>query len=220
MRYVRSTKKGVANWRKGIWLTKSTNNGVHVVAFGEHVLCTRSIRRLPKQWGLKLAGDVTAEPRCFGLASLGNKLINSKRISAPKVLTYALDGFGTPDEAASDPPSPSLPSGVILEPTTLDELAQDAPMSGHRDEAGQASAPVPEAARVDEPVTGDTPMVQEPRAVVREGDDTHHEDSDGVAKAPRLNPPDQQMMMLRDLAVGSDSSVLSNSMTWRPMTMI
>ena len=120
------------------------------------------------------------------------------------MLTYALDGFGTPDETASDPPSPRLPSGVILESTTLDELAQDAPMSGHRDEAGQASAPVP----VDEPVTGDTPMVQEPRAVVRERDDTHHEDSDRVAKAPRLNPPDQQMMMLRDLAVGSDSSVL------------
>ena len=37
--YVRSSKKGVAGWRKGIWLTKSTNNDVHVIAFGEHVLC-------------------------------------------------------------------------------------------------------------------------------------------------------------------------------------
>ena len=195
---VRSSKKGVANWHKGIWLTKSTNNDVHVVAFGEHVLCTRSIRRLPKQWDLKLAGDVTAEPWCFGLANLGSKLINSKRVSAPEVLTYALDGAGTPDEAASDPPSPRVPGLAVFDSTTLDELARSAPMSGHKDEA----------ARVDESVVDDTPMVQESPAVIREGDDTQHEDSDRAAKSPRLTPPDQQMMMLRDMIAGGDFSVL------------
>ena len=206
--YVRSSKKGLANWRKGIWLTKSTNNDVHVIAFGEHVLCTRSVRRLPKQWDLKLAGDVSAEPWCFGLANIGNKLINSKRISAPKVLTYALDGAGTPDEAASDPPSPRGPELVVFDSTALDELARNAPMSGHKDEAGQVSAPGVAPARVDESNAGDTPMVHEPPAVVREGEDVEHEESDRAAKAPRLSPPDQQMMMLSDMAVGGDFAIL------------
>ena len=78
--FKKTAKKGAPSWRKGIWLTKSTNNDVHVAAFGEHVFCTRSIRRLPKQWYLKFARDVTEEPWCFGLASLGNKLLSSKRI--------------------------------------------------------------------------------------------------------------------------------------------
>ena len=86
-------------------------------------------------------------------------------------------------------------------------------MSGHRDEAGQVSAPAPEPARVDESVAGDTPMVQESPAMVRERDHTQHEDSDRAAKAPRLNPPDQQMMTLRDIAVGRDFSVLQAHQT-------
>ncbi len=45
-------------------------------------------------------------------------------------------------------------------------------------------------------------MVQESPAVIREGDDTKHEDSDRAAKSPRLTPPDQQMMMLRDMTAG------------------
>ena len=136
--YVRSSKKGVANWRNGIWLTKSTNSDVHVIAFGEHVLCTRSIRRLPKQWDLTRAGDVSAEPWCFGLANLGSKPSNSKRVAAPKLLTYALDGAGTPDEAASDPPSPRGPGLAIFDSTTLDELAQSAPMSGIETRRGKS----------------------------------------------------------------------------------
>lgn len=47
--FVKTSKKGAPSWRKGVWLTKSTNNDVHVVAFGEHVFRTRSIRRRPKQ---------------------------------------------------------------------------------------------------------------------------------------------------------------------------
>ena len=75
----------------------------------------------------------------------------------------------------------------------------------------QVSAPAPEPARIDESVAGDTQMVQESPAVVRESDHSQHgqhEDSDRGAKAPRLNPPDQQMMMLRDMIVGGDFSVL------------
>ena len=115
---------------------------MHVVAFGEHVFCTRSIRRLPQQWDLKLTGDVTAEPWNFGLASLGNKLLSSKRILPPQV--YPVGNVGTPDEAASDPDS--VHDGVpvmIPDSMTLDELARRAPTTRHEDEAGQALRPGP-----------------------------------------------------------------------------
>ncbi len=54
---------------------------------------------------LKLAGDVVAEPGCFGLTSLGNKLISTKRILPPQPFTYAVANQGAPDEGASDPES-------------------------------------------------------------------------------------------------------------------
>ena len=101
--FVKTSKKGAPSWRKGIWLTKSNSSDVHVVGIGDHVVCKRSVRRLPKQWDLKLAGDVVAEPCCFGLASLGNKLISTKRILPPQPSTYVVANQGTPDEAASDP---------------------------------------------------------------------------------------------------------------------
>ena len=101
--FVKTAKKGAPSWRKGVWLTKSNTSDVHVVGIGEHIVCTRSVRRLPKQWDLKLAGDVVAEPWCFGLASLGSKLVSTKRILPPQPLTYAVANQGTPDEAAFRP---------------------------------------------------------------------------------------------------------------------
>ena len=83
-----------------------------------------------------------AEPWCFGLASLGNKLMSTKRILPPQPLTYAVANQGTPDEAASDPESPQeVPSFLVMIPDgmTLDELAQRAPASGRQDEAGLAA---------------------------------------------------------------------------------
>ena len=199
--FVKTTKKGAPSWRKGIWLTKSTNNDVHVVAFGEHVFCTRSIRRLPRQWDLKLAGEVTAEPWNFGLASLGNKLLSSKRILPPQV--YPVANVGTPDEAASDPESfHGEPPIMIPDSRTLDEIARRAPDTRHEDEAGQALRPgatVP----VSEPSSGvaeraDAPMNESSFAssgVVRDAD-TPREESSRATKAPRLDAPDQQMMLV------------------------
>ena len=132
---MKTTKKGAPSWRKGVWLTKSNTSDVHVAGVGMHIVCTRSVRRLPKQWGLKLAGDVVAEPWCFGLASLGRKLVSTKRILPPQPLTYAVASQGTPDEAASDPETPPEASAspvMIPDGMTLDELAKQAPASGRR----------------------------------------------------------------------------------------
>eukprot|EP00434_Breviolum_minutum_P041002 symbB.v1.2.036458.t1/scaffold5151.1/size30365/2 len=193
---VKTTKKGAPSWRKGIWLIKSNTSDVHVVGIGEHIVCARSVRRLSKQWDLKLAGDVVAEPWCFGLASLGRNLISTKRIIPPQPLTYVpVANEGTPDEAASDPESPQEmgPFPVMIpDGTTLDELAQRAPASGHQDEAGLASQRQPP---LDVGVGGSAAdeSMQDP-PLVRGSDDEARELSTRAAKAPRLNAPDQQLM--------------------------
>ena len=86
--------------------------------------------------------QVSWKPWCFGLASLGNKLISTKRILPPQPLTYAVANQGAPDEAASDPGSPqetpSFPV-MIADEMSLDERARQAPASGQQDEAGLAT---------------------------------------------------------------------------------
>ena len=213
--YVKSTKKGAPSWHKGVWLTKSTNNDVHVVAFGEHVFCTRSIRRLPKQWDLKLAGDVTAEPWCFGLASLGNKLLSSKRIMPSQVKTYPIANAGTPDAAASDPESVHGEVPVIIpDHLTLDEIARRAPNARHEDEAGQPvrpGLPAPSDAAQPADSSRDIAMSETPAApsgIVR-GDETPRVESNRASKAPRLDAPDQQMMLVSQNDVQSVCQVLS-----------
>ena len=196
--FVKTTKKGAPSWRKGVWLTKSNTSDVHVVGIGEHIVCTRSVRRLPKQWDLKLAGEVVAEPWCFGLASLGSKLVSTKRILPPQPLTYAVANQGTPDEAASDPPD--SPRGALAFPVmipdevTLDELARRAPVSGQQDEAGIATQGQSTSSAPAVVVPVDAAMQEPPLS--RGPEDDTRESSDRAAKAPRLDAPDQQMMKI------------------------
>jgi len=149
---------------------------------------------LPKQWDLKLAGDVVAEPWCFGLA----KLVSTKRFLPPQPLTYyAVANQGTPDEAASDPETPREASAfpvMIPDEVTLDELARRAPGSGHRDEAGIATQGQSTSSAPADIVPVDAAMQEPP--LTRGPDDDTLESSDRAAKAPRLDAPDQQMMQI------------------------
>ena len=180
---------------KGVWLTKSTNNDVHMVAFGEHVFCARSIRRLPRQWDLKLAADVTAEPWHFGFAPVwvtscypprGYFHLRSEPIPLPMPEPCFRSWF-KPDAAPV----------VIPDHRTLDELARQAPNARHEDEAGQLLRPdLPLGIDVTQSV--DTSMNETPpmSSGVARGEDAPHEESDRALKAPRLNAPDQQMMLV------------------------
>ena len=97
---------------------------------GDQMVCTRSVEVTKAD--LKLAGDVLAEPWCFGFARLGNELVSTKGIVPP--LTCAAADQHTPDKAASDPDSPPEAPRVfpvmILDEMTLDELCRDATGSG------------------------------------------------------------------------------------------
>ena len=143
--YVRSSKKGAPRWLKGIWLTKTLNHDAHVIALPNAIVCTRSVRRLCKQWDLERCGSLELPAWEFGLATLGSKLVAAKRIIEPATLTYPLvdaaSAEGSPqDEAADDPPSPT----EILDKTELDELGKDAPQAGLAAQAGQVTEEITE----------------------------------------------------------------------------
>ena len=103
-----------------------------MIALPEAIVCTRSVRRLCKQWDLEGCAPLEhleQPPWEFGLSTLGPKLVSAKRMIVLRHLPLGLNvagGDATPvDEAASDPPSPK----EIADETTLDELAKDAPES-------------------------------------------------------------------------------------------
>ena len=147
--------------------------------------------------GPQVAGDVVAEPWCFGLASLGSKLVSTKRILPPQPLTYAVANPGTPDEAASDPETPretSIFPVMIPDEVTLDELARRAPVSGQQDETRIATQGQSTSSALADVVPVDATMQEPP--LTRGSDDDTRESSDRAAKAPRLDAPDQQMMQI------------------------
>jgi len=187
--FVETTKKGAPSWRKGVWLTKSNNNNVHVIAFGEHVVCTRPVRCLPKQWGLKLDGEVSAEPWCFSLASLGNKLISSKTLRE-----FQLPWFS---HMRLEMQGPQMKQLLILHLQVVDSFLillhwmswhSVRQCQGHRDEGGQADAPEPPRQCVASLLLllsllgDDASMAQAPSVPLRA--DVEHEESDRAAKAP------------------------------------
>eukprot|EP00435_Cladocopium_sp_Y103_P066792 s50_g29.t1 len=83
--FVRTSQKGLPQWRRGIWLSESSNNDCHIVASGHGLYVTRSIRRLPdsESYQLEPLGEITAAPWEYGYASLGHRLVYSKRSSLP-----------------------------------------------------------------------------------------------------------------------------------------
>ncbi len=86
---------------------------------------------------------------------------------------------------------------MVPDHRTLDELARRAPNARHEDEAGQLLRPdlplgIDVTQSVDTSMNGTPPM----SSGVARGEDAPREESDRALKAPRLNAPDQQMMLV------------------------
>ena len=125
-----------------------------------------------------------------------------KRIVPPQVKTYLIANAGTPDEAASDPGSVQDGAPVIIpDHLTSDEIARRAPNAGREDEAGQPVRPglpaqsdaAQQADSSRNTAMSETPAM--PSATIR-GDDTPREESNRALKAPRLDAPGQQTMLM------------------------
>ena len=60
--YLKTSLKGLPQWRKGIWLSKTMSNDCHIIETAPGIFVTRSIRRLPDSFHLETLGDLTAAP--------------------------------------------------------------------------------------------------------------------------------------------------------------
>ena len=81
--YLRTTAKAGPKWQKGVWLGKTTQNDVNILATDKGIFLTRSVRRIPGQWDLTLCGEVIACPWEHGYGSLGGRMILNKKVEAP-----------------------------------------------------------------------------------------------------------------------------------------
>ena len=133
---LRQSAKGAPQWTKGIWLGKTINNDVNIVAVpgNNQLFVTRSIRRFPNAWNGEMS-EVETCPWQFSYASLGSQLILAKRIAPPTPAPFVSAPLRdedaeavrnvppTPDEAPHRPRVlPAPVSGVpALEGDALDE---------------------------------------------------------------------------------------------------
>ena len=128
--FLKTAAKAGPQWRQGVWLGKTMQGDVHVIAVpsgdGCGIFTTRSVRRMPRPWSLDFVSNVESMPWDFGYAALGSKLILAKRILPPQAVPVELpidfpfalqqQAPATPDEAAEDPPdTPVVADGA---PTT------------------------------------------------------------------------------------------------------
>ena len=166
---------------------------------------TRSIRRLPKPFELELVGDCTVAPWERGYASLGHRMLYAKRLVHP--VPTAIRDFaggvsqpGIPDEAASDPPSPTeveFPqdgnAAVTGPPQPEDGVFNDSPDEEVPAKAGPRMRPPPPTAVVAGPATpadmsgpSDAPAPMDARDSPG-GHETEHAESGRPEKQLRIN---------------------------------
>ena len=139
--FLKLSTKGSPTWTRGIWLGKTMNNDVHILAVPGHpqLFVTRSVRRLPNAWDMQMIADMEACPWQFGYASLGSQLALAKRIAAPPILSL-------PPAKPRDLDA----EAVMNVPPTPDESASAAPRSPRMVGPPASSAPVLSGAELDE----------------------------------------------------------------------
>eukprot|EP00435_Cladocopium_sp_Y103_P048243 s97_g14.t1 len=193
-------KKAAPRWQKGIWLGKSLTNDTHIIAQGNDVFVTRSIRRLPTPFVLEALGDMVACPWSYGYAALGHRMVYSRQLSPP--MPFGV-GSGLP------------PAGIDAEAIQVQRYAEehpnedlDAPELGEAGPRDAVEGPKPVEMDVQSSSAGhkrlDADSVPEDEAAKRQRigleqpmtpDDQMLAAGERSPKAPRLaESPKRQMM--------------------------
>ena len=102
MGFIRQERKSDPKWLPAIWLGKAVNNDAHILAHEGTVFVSRSIRRVPNAFDLKMLGSIETMPCDHGWTARGHRLFQTTK---RYVGGGPLPAVGTPDEAGSDPPS-------------------------------------------------------------------------------------------------------------------
>ena len=108
MGYLKPIAKGLPAWCRGVWLGKTFLNDANVVYCKNGLFITRSVRRIPNPWSLDSLGSVGVTPQYFGHTSVCAQTALHPRVSVPAMVVPkdAQTVQQTPDEAASEPPTP------------------------------------------------------------------------------------------------------------------
>eukprot|EP00435_Cladocopium_sp_Y103_P051733 s1374_g16.t1 len=150
--YLKTDRKAAPRWQRGIWLGKSLSNDTHLIAQGNNIFATRSIRRLPKPFVLEELGEVVACPGDYGYAALGHRMFYSKTLSPPMPFRV---GSGLP------------PQAVDVEAIQVQQYAEQHPLEDVEHPAGQAKTN-------EEP---NTPMVEPSASGQKRADDAEVDES-------------------------------------------
>ena len=179
MGFFKPTAKGLPKWYRGVWPGRTFSNDGNIVGCRCGLFITRSVRRIPNPWSLDELGQVEITPQECLFGTLGTKLAVPKRVVPPEVLpavalppavppTGASMSPFSPDEAASDPPTPmplgfstpvaaaSTPSGVpaTLNAPGIGESMMDAEVLPQAGQTGPTTMkPPPHNAAVSGPAT-------------------------------------------------------------------
>ena len=175
------------------------NNDAHILAHEGTVFVSRSIRRVPDAFDLKMLGSIETMPCDHGLTALGHRLFQTTK---RYVGGGPLPAVGTPDEAGSDPPSDkddSKPEFLQGSGNAVDVEQQ--PQAG-QSAVGAPSEP-PAATAVDAGMSVDANGQQdEARDIVPQApvvrDEVQLEASTRPSKAARTEPRSVRAMAMQE----------------------
>ena len=130
--YVVPGPKGGARWQAGIFVGKSETNDMHIVITNNTLRLTRAIKRIYGDWSQQVDLYHQVTVASWMVEIKGNKLqpavVKTRMAVRPAPME---DEAGTPDEAASDPPSQDEAGGAqdfaeiqIADTMPLSELAR------------------------------------------------------------------------------------------------
>ena len=175
------------------------NNDARILAHEGTVFVSRSIRRVPDAFDLKMLGSIETMPCDHGLTALGHRLFQTTK---RYVGGGPLPAVGTPDEAGSDPPSDkddSKPEFLQGSGNAVDVEQQ--PQAG-QSAVGAPSEP-PAATAVDAGMSVDANGQQdEARDIVPQApvvrDEVQLEASTRPSKAARTEPRSVRAMAMQE----------------------
>ena len=112
-------QKGDKRWMLGILVGKSAINDMYIIAGKDGIRLSRSIRRVGQPWELEiqLYRELKGFPWDYGSGVIGTKFVAMPKQRQPIVDPVPAVQPRSPDEAASEPPTPAvIEPGVPVTP--------------------------------------------------------------------------------------------------------
>ena len=191
MGFIKQERKSDPKWLPAIWLGRAVNNDAHILAHEGIVFVSRSIRRVPDAFDLKMLGAIETMPCDHGLTALGHRLFQTTK---RYVGGGPLPAVGTPDEAGSDPPSDRDDSNAV----GVEQQSQAGQSAGGAPSEPPAATAVDAGMSVDANGRQDEARDIVPQSPVVRDDEVPLGASTRPSKAARIEPRSVRAMAVQD----------------------